>query len=100
MVYNLEYTTKLKGMIPDIEDIVVREMSGLCGSCAHHDGCVYRLSTKKVVIQCEVFETTGEIPAGSYDAIPEKGLCLNCTKSHNCHLPKPASGVWHCEEYE
>jgi len=85
-------------MIPDIEDIVVREMSGLCGSCLHRDGCVYRMSTTKQVIQCEVYESTGAISAD--DNIPKKGLCLNCVKSQNCQLPKPASGVWHCEAYE
>ena len=86
-------------MFADIEEIVVRELGGLCHSCAHHDTCVYRLSTDKVVIQCEVFESSAaEIVLD--DCFPEKGLCLNCNKRQSCHLPKQASGVWHCEEYE
>lgn len=90
-----------EGMVPDIEEIVVREMNGLCRLCLHYDGCAYRISTSKVVIQCEVFEHSGSAPAATSDENNSvKGLCLNCSKSHNCHLPKEASGVWHCEEYE
>ena len=29
-----------------------------------------------------------------------KGLCSNCAHRESCCLPKPESGVWHCEEYE
>jgi len=28
-----------------------------------------------------------------------KGLCINCENRFTCILPKPAGGVWHCEEY-
>ena len=31
---------------------------------------------------------------------PIKGLCMNCAHSAYCLLPRPESGVWHCEEYE
>jgi hypothetical protein len=26
-------------------------------------------------------------------------LCSNCEDRHTCIYPKPAGGVWHCEEY-
>jgi len=29
-----------------------------------------------------------------------KGLCMNCAHRHYCLLPRPESGVWHCEEYD
>lgn len=29
-----------------------------------------------------------------------KGLCMNCAHRDTCLLPRPESGVWHCEEYE
>lgn len=29
-----------------------------------------------------------------------QGLCANCKLRDVCNFPKPASGVWHCEEYE
>lgn len=85
-------------MLTDIEAVVTKELSGLCGSCVHAEDCVYRKSSTKVVIQCEVFESVGE--AGSVGNTSVKGLCTNCSKTHFCHLPREASGVWHCEEYE
>lgn len=88
-------------MLPDIEEMFVKELSGLCASCAHHQGCVYRKNSTRIVIQCEVFESTvavGERVHGGANGL--KGLCLNCSKNRFCHLPKEASGVWQCEEYE
>ena len=41
----------------------------------------------------------GEPSANSPDA-KYKGLCVNCEHRETCTLPKPKSGVWHCEEYE
>jgi hypothetical protein len=29
-----------------------------------------------------------------------RGLCSSCAIRKNCRFPKPAGGVWHCEEYE
>ena len=87
-------------MLADIEEIVVRELNGLCGSCVHFDSCVYRMNAQKVVIQCEVFESSGGASAKSDEGIAPKGLCFNCSIRHFCHLPKETSGVWHCEEYE
>ena len=88
-------------MLSDIEAVVIKELSGLCGSCVHARDCVYRKNSQKVVIQCEVFEAIGEAETGqSIGNTSMKGLCLNCNKAHFCHLPKEASGVWHCEEYE
>jgi len=87
-------------MLTDIEEIVVNELGGLCGSCVHYQGCAYRMYTNKVVIQCEVFESSGGTSIKGADGVVTKGLCVNCTKRLECHLPKEASGVWHCEEYE
>lgn len=94
----MRYAAKVHEMLSDVQEIVTRELSGLCGSCNHYDGCVYRKNSDKVVIQCEVFEDSG----GTLDTaeVVLKGLCLNCSKAPLCHLPKQTSGVWHCEEYE
>ena len=86
-------------MLPEIADIITSEMNGLCGSCVHFEGCAYRLNTTKVIIQCEVFES-GECSINGYEGASLKGLCVNCSKSAFCQLPKDAAGVWHCEEYE
>jgi hypothetical protein len=88
-------------MVADIEEIVYKELNGLCGSCIHFEDCVYRKNSKKAVIQCEVFESLGKATEkNSVIGTSLGGLCLNCTKSRICRLPKEASGVWHCEEYE
>lgn len=85
-------------MLPDIEEIVKRELGRLCPSCIHREGCVFLQRSEKVVIQCEQFEVRDS--AAMTNEIPVKGLCLNCDKAPFCHLPKETSGVWHCEEYE
>ena len=88
-------------MLAEIEEIVYKELNGLCGSCIHFKDCVYRKNSKKVVIQCEVFESRErDINNGSAITISVRGLCSNCTKNRFCRLPKEAAGVWHCEEYE
>ena len=87
-------------MQADIEEIVIKELNGLCGSCIHFEDCVYRKNSQKVVIQCEVFESHGGVPGKTLGDTFVKGLCLNCSKNRYCNLPKEASGVWHCEEYE
>lgn len=89
-------------MLPDIEEMVINELNGLCVSCVHFNDCVYRKNSNKIVIQCEVFESVQEaIDENSItNNMPLKGLCLNCSKSHYCQLPKEPSGVWHCEEYQ
>ena len=28
-----------------------------------------------------------------------RGLCVNCDLRRDCTYPKPASGVWNCDEY-
>ena len=87
-------------MLAEIEEIVYKELNGLCGSCIHFRYCVYRKNSKKVVIQCEVFENCGNEIDESAVVTSLRGLCLNCNKNHFCRLPKEAAGVWHCEEYE
>lgn len=81
-------------MLPDIGELVLRELDECCPSCIHQQGCVFRKHSEKVVIQCEQYE------AGVSIALPARGLCLNCEKAPHCRLPKETSGVWHCEEYE
>lgn len=90
-------------MLTDVEEVVVKELKGLCGSCMHAFDCVYRKTSDKVVIQCEVFEdgdTGTTVDNRAAGEIVLRGLCLNCNKNRFCHLPKKTSGVWHCEEYE
>lgn len=94
------------------------ELNGLCVNCQHSDSCIYLKNTNRPVLQCEEFEIAEALPArttvnnilttstprsktGLEDKISTnfKGLCKNCDNRLTCTLPRPESGVWHCEEY-
>jgi hypothetical protein len=93
------------------------EPRGLCATCLHADACAYRQRQAGPVVFCEEFEieqppeplTTAFQTATAADfddlgtTLPGgrvRGLCVNCVHRQTCRLPKPESGVWHCEEYE
>jgi hypothetical protein len=90
---------------------------GLCMTCNNAPTCFFRASRGPALF-CELFDdyvppvsqtprtfasmpqdtslvasTTGE------DATQYTGLCMNCDQRHTCRHPKPAGGVWHCENY-
>lgn len=94
------------------EELVILEAEAtsvpdLCSTCAHVGDCVYARTGREPVLECEFFATEGalevrEAPAVETEAEPEllAGLCANCEHRADCSLPRPAGGVWHCEEYE
>lgn len=92
---------------------------GICSCCKHEPNCIYLRDNRRPVLQCEEFEgypvrqvkTTGMRVESSADlqllsSVEKenynkyKGLCSICDKRENCVFPKPAGGVWHCEECE
>lgn len=90
---------------------------GLCLACKHEEGCIYPRNQGQIVLNCEQFEFCTPIapPPPSRDQVELeelwkkssrdepgkelKGLCSNCEERHTCIYPKPAEGVWRCEEY-
>jgi hypothetical protein len=78
---------------------------GLCVTCNKVDDCSYLQMNNAPRFYCEGFD----------DFIPQKkeafrtttlemtpvvkGLCATCDVRETCAFPKPAEGVWHCEEY-
>jgi hypothetical protein len=87
---------------------------GLCLTCNNADTCVYRERRGADATYCEMFDdyvslngrgsskaalTVAATEAASGSA-ETKGLCLNCAHHDGCRLPRPETGVWHCEEYE
>ena len=82
---------------------------GLCVACIRDSSCTYpRLQP---VVQCEEFEgyeprslalpasapvCEDPAPAGAFE---NKGLCITCENRYTCGFPKPAGGIWHCEEF-
>jgi len=90
---------------------------GICLTCRHEEGCIYRTNPDQIVLNCEQFEFCPPIaprpPGGDQAELEElwkkssqdepgkelKGLCENCEERHTCIYPKPPEGVWRCEEY-
>ncbi|MBU2652578.1 MAG: hypothetical protein KKA81_16760 [Bacteroidetes bacterium] len=93
---------------------------GLCETCLHTIRSVLRARRGADPLCCEVLDNCR---AGSSDendfACPAQigmdkpneidraltaprpiGLCANCAQYENCTLPRPESGVWHCEDYK
>lgn len=82
------------------------EQVGLCSTCIHNANCTTRSSSKRNILQCEefddrIFQEHNPIivkeKQNTYS--PLKGLCMNCDLADTCALPKPVTGVWHCNEY-
>ena len=94
---------------------------GICTNCRHQSTCTFPGCADKPKLFCEEFECLGascaeaesglgilntkpaamvkEQDAGETDASKYLGLCVNCDNRESCNHPKPAGGVWYCEEY-
>lgn len=89
----------------------------LCSSCIDASTCVNRYLRGYDVLFCDMFRDSGKtvIEEKSAEAEPvtlrveksgkkkpaePKGLCEICIHRESCALPRPKSGVWHCEEFE
>ncbi len=77
-----------------IEEIVGREVRGLCGTCMHAETCAYFHAAIKTIIQCELFQLDQEESGSSLN-----GLCRTCDQSSTCRLSGKKNGVWHCDEF-
>jgi len=86
-------------------------VSGLCTACVRAGTCTFVRAASHTLLQCEEF--AGALPREASSALPgyvqpclegqlaggPDGLCSNCEGASTCHFPRPAGGVWHCEEY-
>jgi hypothetical protein len=92
---------------------------GICITCKHRSYCLSfqnGLRAERPIWDCNEYEHNDvEVDAVSqeYCAPAEndeslsneinrenkKGLCINCNSRDSCMLPRPESGIWHCEEY-
>lgn len=79
-----------------IEDLVVREVKGLCTTCVHTHDCLFHKTATKKIIQCELFELGFEPPAAEVSAT---GLCKTCDNAAHCKLSGRKEGVWRCSEF-
>jgi hypothetical protein len=85
----------------------------LCSNCRHQGDCAFLQKACAPILECELYEcglsekprlmvvkktcSHAEEQLDSGDAL--LGLCINCENLKGCNLPKPAGGVWMCEEY-
>ena len=95
----------------------VNGSGGLCMTCNNAPDCYYR-ARRGPALFCELFDgyalpaerkISVKAPAPADSSAPRRaaaeetakytGLCVNCENRRTCALPKPAGGVWHCEEY-
>lgn len=94
---------------PQMEQLVE---ASLCSNCRHLGDCTFLSKTSRAIQNCELYECgRSEKPrlvvvkkANSPVGGPESGdaflgLCTTCDNFKSCRLPKPAGGVWMCEEY-
>jgi hypothetical protein len=86
--------------------------ASLCANCRHLGDCTFLSMASSPIQNCELYECgLSEKPrlvvvkkACARVEEPESedtllGLCTTCENLKTCNLPKPASGVWMCEEY-
>jgi len=93
------------------EEVEKIEFRGLCQSCALASTCTFPRSLEQTITSCDEF--TGirpkrrpmvtrrpSKPEAKPTAETLAGLCRYCERAADCTFPKPASGVWHCDEYK
>ncbi len=86
---------------------------GLCSTCRHDSTCTFPRSEDRPVHFCEEFDGEEDKPALAVvcheEVLDQKafadgekylGLCSTCAHRETCTFPKPAGGVWQCEEFE
>ena len=93
---------------------------GLCSTCKGRDTCTYPRPTDRAVLFCAEHDGYEEAPllsifASISSVAPKKrtptvrtkakpsrrqGLCALCENRETCTFPKPAGGVWQCEEFK
>jgi len=96
---------------------VVTKAGGICSVCKHEADCIYPRRMGQIVLNCGQFEPCPPVApprrdraqveleklweksASEEPGTKFKGLCTSCEDRHVCIYPKPAGGVWRCEEY-
>jgi hypothetical protein len=91
-------------------------LKGLCVSCCKASHCTFLKDFEKPILQCDEFEGYPCKPNQNFgvksmvrEELTEQqaahqaemiGLCVNCRHRETCTFPRPAGGVWRCDEYE
>ncbi len=83
------------------------EVNDLCCICAYAKECMYRGTTERPKLFCELFDVDVNAIAEGVQptertndtADPVAGLCCNCENRPTCTIRMTKGNVWHCEEY-
>lgn len=97
--------------------VEIKNGRGLCMSCNNAPSCFHR-ARRGPALFCEMFDdyvpgtlrigdrvtspsadASMAVRAADEDATKYAGLCMNCDQRRTCGYPRPAGGVWHCEDY-
>ena len=76
-----------------------KHLCSVCvGTACHVRGAptVERTSTEKALPSAD---SSAALRAAEEETSKYTGLCVNCENRRTCAHPKPAGGVWHCEDY-
>lgn len=90
----------------------VRTYGGLCRDCPKADSCTFPRDPAREVRFCDEFDVPSITPVRpvapvigpmarvteSAESADFRGLCRHCARRFTCTFPKPAGGVWHCDE--
>ena len=98
--------------------VEIRNDRGLCMTCNNAPSCFHR-ARRGPALFCETFDdyvppvarpgggkaspsadASMALRAAEENASTYPGLCMNCDHRRTCGHPRPAGGVWHCENYE
>ena len=88
------------------------QYSGLCSTCKKATDCSHLKNATQAVMMCNEFEsivgpadsmangeTRTEIGISPRADNERSDLCASCKKIKDCTHPKPAEGIWRCDEY-
>ncbi|SMP40580.1 hypothetical protein [Anoxynatronum buryatiense] len=80
------------------------QVTGMCLSCAHQDGCAMTHHGGANLYGCEEFESAAQRSdqvdyREEMKTTPVLGLCATCDSKNQCAHKTAPGGVWHCEEY-
>lgn len=86
------------------------KITGICSTCDHVEGCLYRFESGLVIWFCEQFENQTsakpmnfsvgkKLPTPPVEQNDYLGLCVNCEHREECIHAKTPGGIWQCEEY-
>jgi len=94
--------------VQETKKAVKPKYRGLCSTCKNAATCTFPRDPARPIMHCDEFDgyegpktlVKPRVARPETKAEVEfKGLCRNCENRYHCVFPKPAGGVWQCDEY-